>query len=101
MNTELWGAELLNLVAEPNYRPVKPRVLAKKLGVAEDDKTDFKRFIKKLVKRGKLSWGASHLVGPPSTVTAPVGGAPPVTEKKRTGPPGTITGTFRRAQGGF
>ncbi len=53
---------ILQHVAHPNYRPVKPRVIAKKLGVGEDHLPHFKRTLKRLVKRGLLAYGASHLV---------------------------------------
>ena len=61
---------LLRLVKEPNYKPVKPRVLAKRLEVPEDDRRLLKRAIKGLVKRGQLTFGANHLVGPAAVPTA-------------------------------
>ncbi|MCE9603810.1 MAG: ribonuclease R [Planctomycetia bacterium] len=48
----------------PNYRPVKPRVIAKQLKVSEDERHEVRRVIKKLVKRGLAVFGAQHLVGP-------------------------------------
>ncbi len=45
---------LLRLVKEPGYKPFKPRVLAKRLELAEDDTRDLKRAIKQLVKKGLL-----------------------------------------------
>ncbi|HEX3871574.1 MAG TPA: VacB/RNase II family 3'-5' exoribonuclease, partial [Pirellulales bacterium] len=105
MSIENWEEGILALVNAPDYRPAKPRVLAKKLGVAEDEKSDFKRFIKKLVKRGKLAYGANHLIsmgGGETTTAAPAGDGNAKHEGHRNKYPGTtITGTFRRAQGGF
>ena len=55
---------VLSLVKLPNYKPLKPRAIAKQLGLAEDETRDLKRTIKRLVKRGQIAYGANHLVGP-------------------------------------
>ncbi len=81
---------LLHLVKEPGYKPLKPRVLAKRLELTEDDHRDLKRAIKQLVKKGLLLYGANHLVGPPA---AHDGGA--------AGGGYRVTGVFRRAEAGF
>jgi ribonuclease R len=57
-------SRILDHVDQPNYQPVKPRVIAKKLGIAADNLADFKRVLKRLVKQGRLAYGASHLVLP-------------------------------------
>ncbi|MEX0979048.1 MAG: ribonuclease R, partial [Pirellulales bacterium] len=77
---------LLHLVREPSYRPQKPRAIAKKLNLSDDDARELKRAIKKLVKLGQLSYGANHLVGPPANAKS--GGY-------------KVTGVFRRADAGF
>jgi ribonuclease R len=77
--------QLLELINRPDYRPVKPKLLAKRLHVAQDEVPDLKRAIKKLVKRGELSYGSNHLVGPGSGVAVV----------------NRVTGVFRRAAGGF
>ncbi|REK09474.1 MAG: ribonuclease R [Planctomycetota bacterium] len=79
--------EVLRLVNEPGYRPQKPRVLAKKLKLDEEQTRELKRTIKQLVKAGQLSYGANHLVGPP------------VTDSKQGGY--RVTGMFRRVEAGF
>lgn len=76
---------LLDLVAQDGYRPSKPRVLAKLLALKEDDQAALKRVVKRLVKQGKLVYGANHLIGP----------AEPGTPGYR------VTGVFRRAGAGF
>jgi ribonuclease R len=76
---------LLALVAQPGYRPAKPRVLAAMLDLDEEQARALKRTIKELVKHGKLCYGANHLVGPPASE----GGGY------------RITGIFRRADAGF
>ncbi len=78
------AAQVLNLVNSANYQPVKPKVIAKKLGLDKDQAKDLRKLVKKLVKRGQLSFGATHLVRPPGAA-----------ESDR------VTGVFRRTQGGF
>ena len=53
---------ILDHVNAPNYRPVKPKVIAKKLGFEGKDFSRLKMAIKKLVKAGKLAYGPNHLV---------------------------------------
>ena len=48
---------LLAHLQNPNYRPVKPRVVAKKLGLSEVETREMRRLVKKLVKRGSSSTG--------------------------------------------
>lgn len=83
---ELVGAILAH-VRNPRYQPVKPRVIAKQLGVAKEQHDDVKKAIKRLVKRGELAFGPKHLVVP--------AGSKPQKEK------GRRQGVFRRAAAGF
>jgi ribonuclease R len=75
---------LLEYVNSANYQPLKPKLLAKKLGLSKEETKDLRKAVRKLVKRGQLSWGVSHLV-------RKAGG---VDEADR------ITGVFRRTQEG-
>ena len=75
---------VLQLVNRPGYQPVKPRVIAKKLGLTLEQPKEFKKVIKQLVKKGKLVYAENHRIAPPGQ-----GGA------------GRLTGIFRRAQAGF
>ena len=59
---EILSQRILDYVLRDQYQPVKPRVIARKLGVEGDDKVLFKRLLKMLIKQGKLSYGANHLV---------------------------------------
>ncbi len=109
---------ILSHVNNANYRPVKPKVIAKKLGLAGDDVSRLKRSIKQLVKERKIAYGPNHLIlavkeEPPTVVQRTTMPKPePSTkspEKKLTKPPKEkpeksskhVVGTFRRAQGGF
>src|SRR4051794_21551727 len=57
-------SQILEYIGRPNYQPVKPRVIAKKLGISESRAADFKKAIKRLNKSGRLVYGDSHLVLP-------------------------------------
>jgi ribonuclease R len=70
-----------------NYQPVKPRVLAKKLGLPKEDVDSVKKAIKQLIKAGQLEYGAKHLVRS-ATVAA----------RK---PKPTLTGIYRRTSAGY
>ena len=75
---------VLRHVSRPNYRPVKPRVIAKQLGIPKSLHQDLKRTIKLLAKRGELRYGKNHLV-----------------EGNRSTKPSEVVGTFRRNFAGY
>lgn len=52
---------VLQLIRSDDYRPIKPRAIAKKLGMLDDERS-VKKAIKKLIKQGAASWGPRHLV---------------------------------------
>lgn len=91
---------ILNHVNDTAYRPTKPSVIAKKLGLTGDDVSRVKRAVKSLVKAGKVAFGPSHLVFPVTgavaggATKAAGAGSKPKQEKH-------VVGTFRRAEGGF
>jgi len=88
---------ILEFVLRPNYRPLKPRKIAKQLHVPEHRIGEFKRLIKLLVRKGQLSYGDKHLILPPLAPTARPGGGKP----DRVAQDGRISGIFRRNQSGF
>jgi ribonuclease R len=53
---------ILEHVNKPNYQPVKPAVIAKKLGLVGDEAHEVKQVVKRLVKEKQLAYGPSHLV---------------------------------------
>jgi ribonuclease R len=55
---------ILAHVGQPNYQPVKPRVILKQLNLPGDQATDLRRTIKRLAKEGKLEYGSGHIVRP-------------------------------------
>ncbi|HMO87511.1 MAG TPA: hypothetical protein PKC18_21575, partial [Lacipirellulaceae bacterium] len=57
--------DILAHVNHPNYRPVKPKVVAKKIGAEGEGAAEaVRKTIKRLVKEGLLAFGPSHLVYP-------------------------------------
>jgi|GEM_PF-4486715 len=97
---------ILQHVNAPNYRPVKPKVIAKQLGFdAPSDVSRLKREIKRLVKSGKIAYGPSHLICPVATEhPAAAKTIKPKGKTLKNKPANSskhIVGTFRKAQGGF
>ncbi|HUT14039.1 MAG TPA: ribonuclease R family protein, partial [Thermoguttaceae bacterium] len=78
--------EILILVRQSGYRPVKPRVIAEKLKVPKDRAAEVKKAVKRLVGRGELIYGANHLVKPAVATDL---------QSNR------VVGVFRRAEKGF
>ncbi len=61
---------ILEYVGRAYYQPVKPAVIAKKLGLTGPDAQAVRKEVKRLVKSGELSWGASHRVMAVKTETS-------------------------------
>jgi ribonuclease R len=73
--------QILALVHKRNYQPLKPKALARKLGVSSPGYPEFRRAIRTLLRDGRIEIGKNHTV--------------------RSAPPhGTVTGVFRRASTG-
>ena len=49
-------------VRSPNYRPVKPKVLAKQLNLPPDQHRELRKAVKKLVRSGQLAFGDKHVL---------------------------------------
>jgi ribonuclease R len=111
---------ILELVSRPGYQPVKPRVIAKKLGLPPEAKEDVRKAIKRLIKQGKVGWGAKHVVfavfdRPQPVAPANTNQPPPESaegKKKKSkaasdgAPPslakgGRVTGIFSRTSRGY
>ena len=52
---------ILDLVLSDNYQPLKPKAIAKKLQLLDEER-EVKRTIKRLIKKGRLAYGSKHLV---------------------------------------
>jgi ribonuclease R len=67
---------IVDLVNRPDYHPVKPRIIAKRLGLPPEEAADVRRAVKRLVRQGLVSYASNHIVRPvlqdkPSTTTPP------------------------------
>ena len=97
---------ILDLVRADNYQPLKPRAIAKKLGL-NSALVEVRRTIKKLVRTGELSFGSKHLVLKPKNSDTPTRRAPPKTargnaEGQSPKPKGNeVVGVFRKTAAGF
>ena len=112
-------SQLLEFVGQTGYKPSKPRVIAKRLGLSEQKSQDLKRTIKRLIKAGRLAYGPNHLLLPVETVVAaskptkkategeegesdhPAPHKPPTESRAARHGANLVTGVFRRAQAGF
>lgn len=81
--------QVLAHVQSPDYRPTKPRGIAKRLDLPPDQWLAVRRAVKQLVRQGELVYGQRHVVYP--------GGAAPSRGAER----GMSIGTFRRTGGGM
>ena len=78
------AAEVLALVAEPEYEPLTLKAMARRFKVSEVDYPAFRNAVKGLIKSGRLDLAKNKTI------------------RKGAGPSsGTITGTFRRSSKGF
>jgi ribonuclease R len=76
-------ARILQLVRDPQYQPLKPRLLARRLGLSADQQPQLKKAIKRLIKSGQVRFGPKHLVQ--------------LAPSRRN----EVVGTFQRKSGGF
>lgn len=86
---------ILGYVNRDNYKPVKPKVIAKKLGLLklEGGERLAKKAIKRLIKDGNIKWGAKHLIERVVQKKSQSG------KNKKRG--NEIIGKFSRAAGGY
>src|SRR4051794_23350981 len=73
--------KILALLRRKNYTPLKPKALAKKLGISSPQYPEFKRSLRSLLRDGRIEVGKNGTI--------------------RCVPPhGTVTGTYRRTTKG-
>jgi ribonuclease R len=73
--------KILAAIGRQSYYPLKPKALARKLGLGLPDYSDFRRALRQLIKDGRVEVGKNNTVRP-------------------TPPHGTVTGSFRRTSTG-
>src|SRR5437773_6496576 len=74
-------SQILAALSRKSYHPLKPKALARKLGVTASTYGDFRRVLRDLVKQGRAEMGKNHTVRPAQ-------------------PHGTITGIYRKTSSG-
>ncbi len=74
--------QILAAIARRNYQPLKPKALARKIGVRAAEYGDFRRALRSLHRDGRIEMGKNHTV-------------------KSSPPHGTVTGTYRRTSTGL
>src|SRR5262249_30898132 len=73
--------QILAALAKKNYQPLKPKALARKLGIPSRQYLDFRQTLRELVRQKRVEMGKNHTVRPAQ-------------------PHGTVTGIYRRAPAG-
>ncbi|HEY6563183.1 MAG TPA: hypothetical protein VIY86_01680, partial [Pirellulaceae bacterium] len=63
MNDMDLSGRILRHLSHDHYRPVKPRVLARQLGLEPEEMPAVRRAIKGLIRAGKARFGPKHLLG--------------------------------------
>src|SRR4051794_40484206 len=74
--------EIVHHISKRTYVAVKPKALARKLGVKQSDYQHFRQVLKELASDGRLTLGKSHTIQPAK-------------------PHGTVVGIFRKNAAGF
>lgn len=74
--------QILTAISRRNYEPVKPKALARKIGVTATQYADFRRALRTLHRDGRIEMGRNHTIKPAK-------------------PHGSITGTYRRTSSGL
>jgi ribonuclease R len=102
MNQSELETAVLEFVRRPNYKPAKPRAIAKKLGLDENATDRLRAAVKSLVKSGQIAYASNHLLVPvaaTSKTTSESAGAGHVSRKQFAGE--RVTGVFRRMSAGY
>ena len=91
---------ILDLVHQKNYQPLKPKAIAKKLKLVDEER-EVKRCIKRLVHKGQLRFGSKHMVlrAPMDSKGKPKNPKADSTGKKVKS--NELVGRFRKAAAGF
>jgi len=57
-----WTSQILSILSERGYQPLKPKQLAKKLGVVENDYPQFRKTLKSLIQEGRIDLGKNNVL---------------------------------------
>ncbi len=86
MHESVLSDRLLSFVNQSSYRPMKPKRIARELGLGEEEYPELRKVLKNLIRLGTLQFGANHIV------------LPKALEKRVQG---AFEGTFRSNRRGF
>src|SRR5438105_13617839 len=81
MPKQNYEEQIMAAVGRRSYQPLKPKALARKLGVSTPQYADYRKALKELLQQGRLELAKNHTIRPVA-------------------PHGTVTGTFRRTSTG-
>ncbi|BBO35480.1 ribonuclease R family protein [Lacipirellula parvula] len=56
--------EILSIVNHADYKAMKPKMIAKRLGLSGDEAETVRKTVKKMVREGLLAYGSNHMVLP-------------------------------------
>jgi ribonuclease R len=79
--------QILKHVQATNYQPVKPRVITRQLGLADERRVEVRKAVKRLARIGVIGYGSNHLVQAQATA-----------RQKRDN---DVIGRFHRTEKGF
>src|SRR5262245_11342438 len=103
MNQSELEAAVLEFVGRPNYKPAKPRAIAKKLGLDENAAEKLRTAVKSLVKSGRIAYASNHLLVPVAAASKTTSSESTrtnrVSRKEFSGD--RVTGVFRRMSAGY
>src|SRR5260370_33730749 len=74
-------SQILAAISAKGYVPIKPKALARKLGVNSSQYAGFRKVLREMLQQGRAELGRNHVVCPVK-------------------PHGTVTGIFRRTANG-
>ncbi len=74
--------QILSTVSRRTYQPVKPKALARKLGIADKHYPEFRNQLRALIRQGRVHFGKNHTVRPADGH-------------------GTVSGVYRRTSSGL
>src|SRR5262245_4187982 len=75
------SAQIVSALSARGYSPVKPKALARRLGLTTEQYAHFRKTVRDLVQQGRVEFGRNHTLRPIQ-------------------PANTVTGTFRRTAAG-
>lgn len=76
-----WEKKILALIAKPSYEPVKPKVLARRLGITDAQYAEFRQVLRTLIRQKRVLMGKNHTI-------------------RGTSGHGSVTGIYRRTNSG-